>query len=237
MCLSHLQQNYATTDRPRCMLRDEAYVNRKQFLSETRRNFRYDDGSQQDVWNWNMSHLEYDHVVSSSNSSSNAKKSQKSSKNSKYFPSSRSTTSSSTSSFQSFFRWFRRDNSKQSRQRINDIRYPEDITYDDAFETDDDEYAARYSRRKNQKVKQPNSTSHAPSSSSQQFSNAFYPSIHSSCDSVFSTASSFAFVPPVKYLKNRNQKQVSFEFKYSIYVRDHFSKPTHLHVYLTANSL
>lgn len=204
-------QNYATADRPRCMLRDdEIFVNR----SDNRRTaaaYRYDNnnGSKHDVWNWNMSHLEYDHVMSSSNSSGNAKKSsQKPSKsNSKYFPASRSTTSSSTSSFQSFFRWFRRDHNKSSsRQRITDISYPRDIAYDDdVFETDDDEYAARYSRPKknHQKVKPTTSKS----SSSQQFNNAFYPS--SSCDSVFSTASSFAFVPPVKYLKNRNQKQVS----------------------------
>lgn len=187
------EQNFATADRPRCMTRDSNFHNQKD-----RRYFRYDDGYKNEAyWNWNMSHLEYDHVVSSSSSS---KKSQKSSKNG-YYPSSRSTTSSS-SGLHSFFRWFRRDNKPKV---VNDISYPQDITCSiDTFETDDDE-VARYpnGHARRQKVKQ---SQNYPPSSSQQISNAFYPS--SSCDSVFSTASSFAFVPPVKYLKNRNQKQV-----------------------------
>lgn len=140
-----------------------------------------------------MSHLEYDHFVSSSSSS---KKSQKSSSKNGYYPSSRSTTSSS-SGLHSFFRWFRRDNKSKV---VNDISYPRDIV--DSFEIDDEEYA-RFSGHDRRKL---NQTPSYPPSTSQQITNAFYPS--SSCDSVFSTASSFAFVPPVKYLKNRNQKQV-----------------------------
>lgn len=159
------------------MIRDEIYLNQqqpRQFQKDNRRNFRYDDGIKHDEWNWNMSHLEYDHVVSSSSSTSNVKKSQKLSKNKNgYVPSSRSTTSSSTSSFQSFFRWFRRDHNKTARHRVNDITYPKDITYlnDDVNETDDDEYAARYSRNSRHKTQKVKETTDYPPSSSQKFSN------------------------------------------------------------------
>jgi hypothetical protein len=169
------------------------------FLShpKDRRYFHYDNGyNNETYWNWNMSHLEYDHVVSSSSSS---KKSQKPSKNNGYYPSSRST--SSTSGLNSFFRWFRRDNKSKV---VNDISYPRDII--DTFETYDDEFM-RNTKNDRQKLKQ--KQKYNPPSTSQPINNAFYSS--SSCDSVFSTASSFAFVTPVKYLKNRNQKQVNYE--------------------------
>lgn len=190
------KQNFATADRPKCMTREQNYPNHP----KDRRYFHYDNEQNNETyWNWNMSHLEYDHVVSSSSSS---KKSQKSSsKNSNaYYPSSRST--SSTSGLNSFFRWFRRDNKSKV---VNDISYPRDII--DTFETYEDDEFMRYPRNARQPQKLKKTQPNYPPSTSQPINNAFYPS--SSCDSVFSTASSFAFVPPIKYLKNRNQKQVN----------------------------
>jgi hypothetical protein len=191
MFFSLVFQNFATADRPRCM-RDE------NFLRQNRRNRRFEYGSdeyEQTNWYWNMNHQPNGNVPV------NTKKShQKPSKNA-VFPSSRSTQSSSSSGFQSFFRWFRKD---EKSRAVSDIRYPREIcSSTDTLEFENDR---RYVRRK-LKAYDSNDTISPPSSP--RLSQAFSQS--SSCDSVFSTASSFAFVPPLRYLSNRNQKQVSYE--------------------------
>lgn len=113
-------------------------------------------------------------------------------------------SSSSSSGFQSFFRWFKRDD--KSQRHSKDIRYPRDLTSStDTLEFDHDRRPERIQYRK--KLRALNSTDTITPPSSPRISKTFSQS--SSCDSVFSTASSFAFVPPIKYLLNRNQKQVS----------------------------
>lgn len=108
---------------------------------------------------------------------------------------------SSTSGFQSFFRWFKKDDKSHAK----DIRYPRDLTSStDTLEFDHDRRPVKVQNRK--KLRAFNSTDTITPPSSPRNSRAFSQS--SSCDSVFSTASSFAFVPPIKYLLNRNQKQV-----------------------------
>jgi hypothetical protein len=183
-CLS--LQNFPTADRPRCMLRDESFPRHN-------RQFRgYDYGTdeyEQTSWHWNMSHQPNGDVLTNGKNACNSSRSQ----------------SSSTSGFQSFFRWFRRD---EKHQRVlSDIVYPRDVT----SSTDTLEYEhkpRKYSRNSRRKPKNydSNDTLSPSPSPPPRLSRAFSQS--SSCDSVFSTASSFAFVPPVKYLSNRNQKQV-----------------------------
>lgn len=115
---------------------------------------------------------------------------------------------SSTSGFQSFFRWFKRDD--KSQRHSKDIRYPRDLTSStDTLEFDHDRRPERIQYRK--KLRAYNSTDTITPPSSPRISKTFSQS--SSCDSVFSTASSFAFVPPIKYLLNRNQKQVSSHYQ------------------------
>jgi hypothetical protein len=185
--LSVSLQNFATADRPRCMLRDETY-------SRNSRQFRgYDYGTdeyEQTQWHWNMNHQPNGDAI-------NGKKSQPKSKHA--HNSSRS--SASSSGIQSFFRWFKRD---EKSRGVNDIAYPRDITGStDTLEFESKRRLRKHSRRK---LKAYDSNDNISPPSSPRFSRAFSQS--SSCDSVFSTASSFAFVPPVKYLSNRHQKQV-----------------------------
>lgn len=181
-------QNFATVDRPRCMLRDES------FLRQNRHYRGYDYGSdeyEQTSWYWNMNHQPNGNVLA------NAKKSQQKSKNAFYS----STRSHSSSGFQSFFRWFKKD---EKSRAVSDISYPREITSStDTLESPKEKRVSKNFRRKTK----PHDSCDSPPSSP-RLSRALSQS--SSCDSVFSTASSFAFVPPLKYLTNRNQKQVNF---------------------------
>ena len=173
------------------MLRDDSYSVQK------RRYQRYDYGPEdydQTDWHWNMSHQ-------SNDSPQNIpKKVHQKSKNANYYPSSRSTNSTSSSGFQSFFRWFKRD---QKSRAVNDIKYPKEVTSSRETLEENDK---KYSKNVRRKLKAYDSNETLSPPSSPRVSRAFSQS--SSCDSVFSTASSFAFVPPGKYLTNRNQNQV-----------------------------
>lgn len=107
-----------------------------------------------------------------------------------------------SSGFQSFFRWFKKDDKNRNSK---DIRYPRELTsstdtlgYDEQLTSPPVQY-----RKKVTKYTYKHQT---PSPTSPRKSYGFSQS--SSCDSIFSTASSFAFVPPIKYLLNRNQRQV-----------------------------
>lgn len=184
-------QNFATADRPRCMLRDENYLRQQRQF----RSFEYGpDENDETTWYWNMNHQANGNAINQS------KKPQHKSKNAHY-PSNRSQTSSG---FQSFFRWFKKD--EKSRGAISDISYPREVTSStDTLEFDSEQRFQRNSKAR-RRVKGSRGNAVSPPSSP-RFSRAFSQS--SSCDSVFSTASSFAFVPPIKYLTNRNQKQVS----------------------------
>lgn len=179
-------QNFATADRPRCMLYDESY---------DRQSRQYNYGSDeyaQSSWYWNMKHQ------SNVNPMVSAKKSQQKQKNAFYS----SQRSHSSSGFQSFFRWFKRD---EKLRAVSDISYPREITSSsDTLEYENDKRIPRAVRRK---LKAHDSSDTLSPPTSPRLSRAFSQS--SSCDSVFSTASSFAFVPPVKYLSNRNHNQVS----------------------------
>lgn len=181
-------QNFATADRPRCMQRDEDFIRHS-------RNFRrYDYGSdeyEQTTWYWNMNHLH-----PNGNALINAKKSQQKLKNASYA----SNRSTSSSGFQSFFRWFKKD---EKSRAVSDISYPREVTSSTDTLAQNEK---RIPRRVRRKLKNYDSTDTLSPPTSPRLSRAFSQS--SSCDSVFSTASSFAFVPPIKYLNNRNQKQV-----------------------------
>lgn len=185
----HLQ-NFATADRPRCMNRDENY-------SRQRRQYRNKDyGSdeyEQTNWYWNMSHQPNGNLLV------NGKKSHQKSKNAAY-----GSQQSSSSGFQSFFRWFKKD---EKSRVINDIRYPREVTRTSSTDTLDFDNDRRVPRRVRRKLKAYDSCDTISPPPSPRLSRVFNQS--SSCDSVFSTASSFAFVAPVKYLSIRNQKQVS----------------------------
>lgn len=183
---SFLLQNFASADRPqRCMLRDDSYPRH-------RGHFRGYDDYDQTSWHWNMSHQPNGEAVPI------GKKSHPKSKN--VFHSSRS--QSSSSGFQSFFRWFKKD--EKHHRVLSDIAYPRDVT--SSTDTLEFEHKQRRHRRK-PKTYDSNDTLSGSPSPPPRLSRAFSQS--SSCDSVFSTASSFAFVPPVKYLSSRNQKQVN----------------------------
>lgn len=169
-------------------MRDDSYVRQN-------RNFRSFDYEPEEYdetnWYWNMNHQP----------NGSAKKSHPKSKNA--FNSSRSTQSSSSSGFYSFFRWFKKDD----KSRVSDIAYPREITRS----SDSVEYKSpkRLPRNYRRKLKAYDSTDTLSPPPSPRLNRNFNQS--SSCDSVFSTASSFAFVPPTKYLRNRNQKQVRLE--------------------------
>lgn len=172
------------------MLRDECFTRQN-------RNFRSfecaPDEYDETTWFWNMNHQPTSH----SSAIGNPKKSHQKPKN--VFHSSRSHNSTSSSGFHSFFRWFKKDD----KARVSDIRYPRELTSStDTLEFDNVKRQPRLYRRK---LKAYDSFDSPPTSPrlSRNFSQS------SSCDSVFSTASSFAFVPPTKYLRNRNQRQVS----------------------------
>lgn len=180
-----LFQNFATADRPRCMLRDENYLRQRRQI----RKIDYGtDEYEQTTWYWNMNHQ------------SNGKKPNQKSKHAQ-FSSSRS--HSSSSGFQSFFRWFKKD---EKSRAVSDISYPRDVT--SSTDTLEDRQERRFARnaKGRRKLRAYESTDTISPPASPRFSRAFSQS--SSCDSIFSTASSFAFVPPVKYLSSRNQKQV-----------------------------
>lgn len=177
------------------MLRDECFTRHN-------RNFRSFEGTPDEydetTWFWNMNHQPTSH----NSAISNAKKSHQKPKH--VFHSSRSHNSTSSSGFHSFFRWFKKDD----KTRVSDIRYPRELTSStDTLEFDNVKKLPRPYRRK-LKAYDSNDTLSPPTSPrlSRNFSQS------SSCDSVFSTASSFAFVPPTKYLRNRNQRQVSRGF-------------------------
>ncbi|KAG5675163.1 hypothetical protein PVAND_005089 [Polypedilum vanderplanki] len=213
--------NFATADRPRCMLRDDFYPRQRQLPQQQRkyRKFDYyrennDEFDDDSTWYWNMNQNQS--INCNGSSSVNARGSYYNNNN-KYYnkPSARNVSSasserSSTSGFQSFFRWFKRDD--KSHRNSKDIRYPRDLT----SSTDTLEF--EYERRApppvqyRKKVKggyhknEPTVITPPQQPSNSHFSYTFSQS--SSCDSVFSTASSFAFVPPIKYLLNRNHKQI-----------------------------
>lgn len=109
-----------------------------------------------------------------------------------------------SSGFQSFFRWFKKDDKNRNSK---DIRYPRELTSStDTLDYDDQQPTSpsvQY-RKKVTKYTYQNHQSQSPTSPRKSY--GFSQS--SSCDSIFSTASSFAFVPPIKYLLNRNQRQV-----------------------------
>jgi hypothetical protein len=226
-------QNFATADRPRCLLRDEFYIypphshqqqqQQQQLYSQHPQQRRYrkfnyysrdDDFQDNDQnWRWNMKYQQQQSNNSSNcngSSSVNSRPLHQNHYNQNYHQSkSRSTSdrssASSSSGFQSFFRWFKRDD-KSSRQRNSkDIRYPRDLTSStDTLEFDNERNIPPVQYRR--KFRAYNSTDiNTPPPSPTRLSYVQ----SSSCDSVFSTASSFAFVPPIKYLLNRNQKQVS----------------------------
>ncbi|XP_070496911.1 putative leucine-rich repeat-containing protein DDB_G0290503 isoform X3 [Chironomus tepperi] len=189
--------NFATADRPRCMQKCEFYPHQYQ-LHQKRRYKKFDFYGDDEVfedptWYYNMNH-QVTH--------SNGVKAKASYNNNNYRSSaSNASNRSSTSGFQSFFRWFKKDDKSHAK----DIRYPRDLTSStDTLEFDHDRRPERIQNRK--KLRAFNSTDTITPPSSPRHSRAFSQS--SSCDSVFSTASSFAFVPPIKYLLNRNQKQV-----------------------------
>lgn len=139
-------------------------------------------------WYWNMNQQE---PLSYCNGSSISAKSSQQGKSDR-----------SSSGFQSFFRWFKRSDDK-SQRNSKDIRYPRDLTSStDTLEFDHDRRVQPRQYRKKLKAYQSTDTT-PPASPRLSYAQS------SSCDSVFSTASSFAFVPPIKYLLNRNQKQVS----------------------------
>lgn len=190
-------QNFSTADRPRCMIRDESYSR------PNRRHRRYDYGSdeyEQTSWYWNMNHQP------NGSPQNIQKKSHQKSKNASYYPSSRSTQSTSSSGFQSFFRWFKKD---EKSRVVSDIRYPREVT--SSTDTLEQENERRHSKNVRRKLKAYDSNETLSPPPSPRLSRAFSQS--SSCDSVFSTASSFAFVPPTRYLSNRNQKQVRIQSK------------------------
>jgi hypothetical protein len=181
-------QNFSTADRPRCMIEN--------YPRQSRRNRYYgSDDYEETNWYWNMNHQP------NGSPQNIAKKSHQKSKNANYYPSSRSSQSNSSSGFQSFFRWFKKD---EKSRVVNDIRYPREVTSSsDTLDFDNDRRFTKNGRRK-LKAYDSNETLSPPQSP--RLSRAFAQS--SSCDSVFSSASSFAYVPPTKYLSNRNQKQV-----------------------------
>ncbi|CRL00748.1 CLUMA_CG014004, isoform A [Clunio marinus] len=181
--------NFSTADRPRCMLRDEKYNRQKRRF---RRQYDHEINEYDDTnWYWNMSH-QYN-----GNLTNDGKKPH--SKHSKNVYNS-SQRSHSSNGFQSFFRWFKKD---EKLRAVNDIKYPREITSStDTFDLDNEKRIKKNGRRK---LKTYDSNDQLSPPSSPRFSRVLSQS--SSCDSVFSTASSFAFVPPVKYLRNRNQKQ------------------------------
>lgn len=190
-------QNFATADRPRCMQRCEFYPHQYQ-LHQKRRYKKFDfygddEEFEEPTWYYNMNQQA---------THSNGVKAKASYSNNYRSSASNASNRSSTSGFQSFFRWFKKDDKSHAK----DIRYPRDLTSStDTLEFDHDRRPERIQNRK--KLRAFNSTDTITPPSSPRNSRAFSQS--SSCDSVFSTASSFAFVPPIKYLLNRNQKQVS----------------------------
>ena len=193
-------QNFATADRPRCMQRSEFYPHQYNINQKRRyRKFDFygdDEEFEDTAWYYNMNHQV--------TSNCNGVKSKASYNNNYRSSASNASNRSSTSGFQSFFRWFKKDD--KSQRHSKDIRYPRDLTSStDTLEFDHDRRPERGQSRK--KLRAFNSTDTVTPPSSPRISQAFSQS--SSCDSVFSTASSFAFVPPIKYLLNRNQKQVS----------------------------
>lgn len=177
---------------------------RNDYPRPNRRYRRYDYGSdeyEQTNWYWNMNHQP------NGSPQNIPKKSHQKSKNANYYPSSRSTQSTSSSGFQSFFRWFKKD---EKSRVVSDIRYPREVTSStDTLEFENDKKYTKNARRK-LKAYDSNETLSPPPSP--RLSRAFSQS--SSCDSVFSSASSFAYVPPTKYLSNRKQKQVKRKKKF-----------------------
>jgi len=188
-------QNFTTADRPRCMLRDEHYQNQRRRL----RKFDYgSDEYEQTTWYWNMNHQQQQlQQQPNGNVLTNGshKKSHKS--RASYESSARS---SSGSGFQSFFRWFKKDDRTRSTR---DISYPRELTSSsDTLEYEQDRRPQQ--RRRELRTFDSNDELTPPASPRQSY--RFSQS--SSCDSVFSTASSFAFVAPVKYLRNRKTEKV-----------------------------
>lgn len=172
------------------MLRDDSYPRH-------RGHFRGYDEYEQTSWHWNMSHLPSVEAIP------NGKKPHSKSKNVSH--SSRS-QSSQSSGFQSFFRWFKKD--EKHHRVLSDIAYPRDVTSStDTLEFEHEHRKHPRNSRRKPKTYDSNDTLSGSPSPPPRLSRAFSQS--SSCDSVFSTASSFAFVAPVKYLSNKNQKQVT----------------------------
>ena len=147
-----------------------------------RRKFDYlrdDDFEDERDCRWNMSHQPRYHESSAVSSSSNK---------------SRRNASNRSLGFHSFFRWFKKDDKNRNSK---DIRFPLEVTsstdtldeYDDRFRSPPVQFQQKY--REFNRKKAPNL--------------GYGFSQSSSCDSIFSTASSFAFVPPKKYLRNQRQ--------------------------------
>jgi hypothetical protein len=178
------------------MLREEFYPYQNQQQPRRRyRKFDYigdDDYDDDTTWYWNMSHNQ----TKTNGSSVSAGKS-----SSSYSNKGRNATDRS-SGFQSFFRWFKKDDKNRNSK---DIRYPRELT----SSTDTLDYVEQQPSRNPpvQLRKKLRGYTQTPSPTSPRKSYGFS-NQSSSCDSIFSTASSFAFVPPIKYLLNKNQRQV-----------------------------
>lgn len=185
------------------MLRDEFYhyhrQNRQQQQQPRKyRKFDYigDDDFDDDFY-WNMSYNQSSRYNGSSVSSGKSSHSKGRNAHER---------SSSSGGFQSFFRWFKKDDKNRSNSK--DIRYPRELT--SSTDTLDD-YDHQHQSLRNppiqfrKKIRGHNHSNSPPPPPPPRRSYAFSQS--SSCDSIFSTASSFAFVPPIKYLLNRNQQR------------------------------
>lgn len=190
-------QNYATAERPRCMLREDFYPyhNRPQQQQQQHRRYRkFDyirdhDFDDETNWNWNMNHNQQTSKWNGSSSVTSGK-------------SNKGRNERSSGGFQSFFRWFKKDDKNRN---LKDIRYPRELTSsNDTLDYDDHPRHPPVQYRK--KLRGYEHSPSPPPPTSPRKSYGFSQS--SSCDSIFSTASSFAFVPPIKYLLNKNQRQV-----------------------------
>ncbi|CAO1372816.1 unnamed protein product [Diamesa hyperborea] len=109
-----------------------------------------------------------------------------------------STQRSSNSSFQSFFRWFKKDDRKQYNEQSEDNRDPNDVTSTNEDLGEEQENSLDLPAAELFEDYDSSDTLSPPSSPKLGFSASRN---NSSCDSIFSTAtSSFAFVPTIDYL-------------------------------------
>ncbi|CAO1302874.1 unnamed protein product [Diamesa serratosioi] len=176
--------NTATAERQTC-LNESPYHNQQ--LQDTQHTFYHgNDNYEHTSWYWNMNHVPNEDLLV------NAKKAYFKSKNaSSQQPSAQR---SSNSSFQSFFRWFKKDERKQYNGQSEDTQDPNDIisTVQDFENNLDPPNAQEFEGYESSDTLSPPSSPKLGYSASRN---------NSSCDSIFSTAtSSFAFVPAIDYL-------------------------------------